>query len=583
VGGSGAATRYLYDLIDADTDPLGPDNPLIVMTGPLTGTRGPLCGRHTLVSLSPLTGLLGESNAGGFLGAELRHAGYDGIVVTGKSSVPVWLNIHDGHAELRDGDDLWGLDTVETQAHIKGVLGDQRVRVGCIGPAGENLVKYSAVAHDNSRMAARAGLGAVMGSKLLKAIAVRSTASAPPPLADEAGFNAIGREMKPIFKDDVVSQLLRQTGTAGSVDYFGIIGALPARYFTQGEWKNAPMISGSTMAETILTGVESCYGCLVACGRKVTIPAGEYATDGEIKGPEYETLGAFGSQLLIDDLNAVVHLGHLCDRLGMDTLSAGNTIALAHYLFQEGIIGTGETGGLELEWGNPDTVAALVKQIAVRQGFGDALAEGTERFATRYGAEDLAVHFNGMAPGMLDPRAYSGMLLAYTTSPIGGSHNHSSYYLVESGRAIEELDILSPGAHVDIGKAPYVVRDQNWSALLNSLVTCIFSNAPATNYIELLNAATGRCLDHDDALRVGERIFNLKRMLNIRLGYTPKGERLPKLLRQPLFEGGTEGFVPDEQTLLREYYSVRDWDQVTGKPSKRKLESLNLAEEAGSG
>jgi aldehyde:ferredoxin oxidoreductase len=580
VGGSGLATRYLYDLIDADTDPLGPDNPLIVMPGPLTGTRAPLCGRHTLVARSPLTGLLGESNVGGFVGTELRHASYDGIVVTGQSPDPVWLYVRDGQAELRDAGDLWGLDTFGTQTRIKALLDDQRVRVGCIGPAGENRVRYAGVAHGNARMAARTGLGAVMGAKQLKAIAVRGTGGVP--LADEARFNDTAREMKKIFRDDVISQVLRETGTGGNLDYLHVLGALPARYFTQGEWWEAAEISGNTMAETILTGVEGCFGCLVACGRKVTIPEGRYATAGEIKGPEYETLGALGSLLLIDDLAAVTHLGHLCDRLGLDSISAGNTIALAHYLFQEGLIGPEETGGLELEWGDPETVAALIEQTAHRRGLGDTLAEGVKRFAEQHNAADLAIHFNGMAPAMHDPRAYSGMLLTYATSPIGGSHNHSDFYWVEAGRAIEELDILSPDRHQDEGKALYVARHQNWNSLVNALVLCIFSNAPPTGYIELLNAATGRNLDVAGALEIGERIFNLKRALNIQLGYTREGERLPKLLRQSLSEGGTGGFVPDEALLLREYYQARDWDLTTGKPSKHKLESLGLAEIASS-
>jgi aldehyde:ferredoxin oxidoreductase len=576
VGGSGLATRYLYDLIDAETDPLGPGNVLIVMPGPLTGTRAPLCGRHTLVGRSPLTGLLGESNVGGFVGAELRHAGYDGIIVTGQSSAPVWLYVHEGQAELRDAEDLWGLDTFETQATIKETLEDTRVRVGCIGPAGENQVYYAAVAHDNARMAGRTGLGAVMGAKQLKAIAVRGTGTAG--LANEARFNDVAREMKKTFKDDVWSQILRAVGTAGNLDYVHVLGGLPIRYFTQGEWWEAVEISGNTMAETILTGVEGCYGCLVACGRKVTISEGKYATDGEIKGPEYETLAALGAQLLISDLAAVTHLGHLCDRLGLDAISTGNTIALAHYLFQEGIIGPAETDGLELGWGNPDTVAHLLKQIAHRQGFGEALAEGTKRLAERYGATTLAVHVNGMSVPMHDPRAYSGVALTYMTSPIGGSHNHSDYYTIEVRRPIEELGIFSPDRQQDEGKAPYVARHQNWSSFVNALVACIFSNVSHTDYIELLNAATGRDLDAEGALEIGERIFSLKRALNIRLGYTREGERLPNLLRRSLSEGGTEGFVPDEELLLREYYEARDWDLASGKPSKPKLEALGLPE-----
>jgi len=578
VGGSGLATRYLYDLIGADAEPLGPDNPLIIMPGPLTGTRAPLCGRHTLVARSPLTGLLGESNVGGFVGAELRHAGYDGIILVGQSSAPVWLYVHDGRAELRDAGDLWGLDTLETQARIKATLGDRRVRVGCIGPAGENRVRFAAVMHDNARAAARTGLGAVMGAKGLKAIAVRGTGGVP--LTDETRLNVTAREMKKIFKDDVLSQVLRDTGTGGNLDYLHLLGALPARYFSQGEWWEAAEISGNTMVETILTGVEGCYGCLVACGRKVTVPEGKYATNGEIKGPEYETLGALGSQLLIGDLEAITYLAHLCDRLGLDTISSGHTIALAIYLFQEGLIGTVETGGLALEWGDPETAARLLKQVAYRQGFGDSLAEGAKRFAEQQNAADLAVQFNGMSAALHDPRAFSGMALVYMTSPIGGSHNHSDYYWVEAGRAIEELDILSIDRHQDAGKAIHVTRHQDWNSLLNAMVTCIFSNAPVLDYIELLNAATGRALDSADALRIGERIFNLKRALNIRLGYTRQGERLPKLLRQPLSEGGTEGFVPDEELLLGEYYAARDWDLVTGKPLKGKLLSLGLGDVA---
>jgi aldehyde:ferredoxin oxidoreductase len=578
VGGSGLATRYLYDLIHTGTDPLGPGNPLIIMPGPLTGTRAPLCGRHALVARSPLTGLFGESNVGGFVGAELRHAGYDGIVVTGQSPAPVWLTVRDGQARLRSADDLWGLDAFETQARIKEALADQRVRVGCIGPAGENQVRYAAVMHDNGRAAGRTGLGAVMGAKQLKAFAVRGTDGIA--LADETHFNSVAQDMQGILRDDVVSQILHATGTGGSLDYLHFLGALPIRYFTQGEWEGAAEISGNTMAETILTGVEGCYRCPVACGRRVTIPDGKYATHGAIKGAEYETLGALGSQLLIGDLAAVTYLGHLCDRLGLDTISTGNTIALAHYLFQEGIIDSAETGGLELKWGDPDAVAELVKRVAYRQGFGGALAEGTKRFAEQHGAADLAVHCNGMSVAMHDPRAYSGMALTYLTSPIGGSHNHSDYYWVENGRVIEELDILSPGRHQDARKAIHVARHQNWNSLMNALVACILSNAPAMSYIELLNAATGRTLDAAAALEVGERIFNLKRALNIRLGYTPQGERLPRLLRQPLPQGGTEGFVPDETRLLSEYYQARDWDPATARPSKRKLESLDLPEVA---
>lgn len=576
VGGSGLAVRYLYDLLPSDADSDDDVEPLLVMTGPLTGTHAPLSGRHAIVARSPLTGLLGESYAGGFFGAELRHAGYDGIVLVGRSNMPVWLFICDGHAELREAQGLWGKDTFETQSQIHDALDDRRVRVGCIGPAGENQVLYAGIAHDNARMAARTGLGAVMGAKRLKAIAVRGTRTIPLTLADASRFEDVVQRMRRIFRDDVFSQVLRATGTGGNLDYLHYLGALPIRYYTQGAWDGAATISGNTMAETILTGVEACYGCLVACGRKVSIPEGKYATQGEIKGPEYETLGALGSLLLIDDLNAVTHLGHLCDRLGLDTISTGNVIALAVHLYQEGVIGPAETGGLTLGWNDPDLVETLIREIAHRRDLGEILSQGVRRVAQHYGAEELAVHFNGMSPAMHDPRAYSGMALTYTTSPIGGSHNQSAYYGVESGRVIEELGIDALGRHQDLGKAVSVARHQDWNAVLNALVTCIFSNAPATDYIELLSAATGWDLDGDEALRIGERIINLKRVYNIRLGYSPAGERLPKLLCRALAEGGTEGFVPDKETLLREYYEARDWDRSTGRPSRRRLVTLGL-------
>jgi len=578
VGGSGLATRLLYDAIDVDTEPLGSSNPLIVMCGPLTGTRAPMCGRHAMVARSPLTGLLGEAHVGGFFGAELRHAGYDGLVITGCSAEPVWLSIRADGAELREAGDLWGLDTQETQARIRAELADARVRVGSIGPAGESRVRYAAVAHDNSRMAGRTGMGAVMGSKRLKAIAVRAARHDPPPMADAAHFTALARQARDGFKDDVGAQILRTSGTGGNVDYMYYLGALPIRYFTQGEWEGVAAISGNTMAETILTGVEACYGCPIACGRRVTVTEGQYPTDGEIKGPEYETLGAFGSQLLIDDLAAVTRLGHLCDRYGMDSISAGNTIALATYLYQEGVLTAADTDGLELAWGDPEMAIDLVGRIARREGFGEVLGEGSRRLAQHFGVEDVGVHINGMSPAMHDPRGYSGMALVYATSPIGASHNQSDYYWVENGRVLEELDIYSPGVHQDAGKAPHVVRHQDWNAFVNALVTCSFSSTPPSTTVEILNAATGRDLTPANALEIGERLVCLKRALNIRLGYTTEGERLPRLMRRALTDGGSEGFVPDEALLLREYYAARDWDPRSGRPTMEKLAALGLDE-----
>jgi len=575
IGGSGLAARYLYDLLNPDLDPLHPANPLFFITGPLTGTRAPSCGRFVVCARSPLTGLWGEAHCGGFFGPEMRFAGYDGIIINGKSPQPVYLHLADGQATLRDAKHLWGQGTYETQEVIREEVSDAKTRVACIGSAGENLVKYAAIMSDKGRAAGRTGMGTVMGSKNLKAVAVRGNGQVP--LADEERFRAIVREMLSILKDDSLTEALRVTGTAGTLDYLMLLGSPPNRYFTEGEFPEAEALSGSTMAETILTGYSTCYGCPVACGREVEVKEGKYKL-AETKGPEYETVAALGTILLIDDLPAVAYLGHLCDAYGLDTISTGSTIAFAHHLFESGVIGPAETGGLALRWGDPDTVAELIGMIARREGFGDALAEGSLRLGQRYGVEELAVQVKGLEAGMHDPRAFSAMALVYATSPIGASHNQSDMYWVESGRSMEELGIPFTDRLEDAGKGPLVARHQDWRSLCNALIVCYFSNAPAQSYIDLLAAATGWEVTADDMLLVGERIWNLKRAYNNRLGLTRADDRLPKLLLQPLSEGGTQGHVPDLELMLREYYQARSWDWATAKPRWEKLEELGLGQ-----
>ena len=567
IGGSGLAARYLYDLLDPDLDPLNPANPLFFMAGPLTGTRAPSCGRFVICARSPLTGLWGESNSGGFFGPEMRFAGYDGIIIKGQAPEPVYLHIADGKATLRDARCLWGKGAYETQDAIKDEVGDAKTRVACIGPAGENLVRFAAVMNDHGSAAGRTGMGAVMGSKNLRAVAVRGHQKVA--LADAERFAALAREALAAIREDIMSDILRETGTAGSLDYSMMLGDAPARYFTQGTFPGGENLSGSVMAETILTGAYSCYGCSIACKRKVKVG------ESEIKGPEYETVCALGTLLLIDDLDAVAYLGHLCDAYGLDTISAGVTIAFAHYLFDQGIIGPSEVGR-ELTWGDPDAVAELIEMIAHRRGFGEVLAEGSRLMGRRYGAEELAVQVNGLEVAMHDPRATSAMALVYATSPIGASHNQSDMYLIEMGQAIEELDIPSTGRFGVEGKAPIVARHQDWRSFCNTLIPCYFANMPVQTLVELLSSATGWEVGLDDAMVIGERIWNLKRALNNRFGLARKDDRLPKLLLTPLEEGGTEGHVPDLELMLREYYEARDWDPETGKPSREKLEELGL-------
>lgn len=572
VGGSGLAARYLHDLITPQTDPLGAENPLMFMTGPLVGTAAPSCGRYEVCARSPLTGIWGESNAGGYWGPELKFAGYDGLLITGRAARPVYLCIHDGVAELRDAESLWGQDTYQTQEVLLQELGDPKARVACIGPAGENLVKYAAIMNDAGRVAGRTGMGAVMGSKKLKAIVVRGTGTVS--LADGESFQEYVRRAREAIKEDITTEILRLMGTAGSAEMLMMLGDMPCRYFTGGEMDVGP-IGGATMAETILVKNVACYRCPIACGRVTDI--GERYGLRRVDGPEYETIAAYGSLLLVDDLPAVAYVNHLCNRYGIDTITAGVTIALAYYLYEQGLITAGDTGGQELRWGDIEPAIRLTEMIARREGFGDLLAEGSRAVARHFGVEDLAVQVNGLEVPMHDPRASFGMAMNYATGPRGACHNQGDMYLVDQGLQQEELGILMGDRfESSVEKAQITARQQDWRTLYNAMIMCVFANPPASIVRGLLGAATGWDLALDDLLLLGERAFNLKRALNIRLGLTAADDRLPRLLLQPLPAGGTEGHVPDMDLLMREYYAWRGWDPLTGKPQRERLVRLGL-------
>ncbi len=573
VGGAGLACRYLYDQVDRDTDPLGPQNPLLFMTGPLVGTMAPSCGRHVVCARSPQTGLWAESNSGGRFGPYLRFSGYDGVLFTGKAPYPTYLSIWNGKAELRDARGIWGKDTYETQAAIRHELAGAKVSIACIGQAGERLIKYAAVMNDRGRAAGRTGMGAVMGAKNLKAIAAGGELKVP--VADEARLKAAAKEAISAIKEDVRAQFLQAGGTACTTDTTMWMGDVPARYFTQGLWEPVTNLGGATMAETILSGRRSCYRCPIGCGRVTTIK-GKHATD-RINGPEYETAIAYGSLILCDDLQGVAYAGHLCDLYGLDTISAGATIAFAYYLYDQGIISKEDTGGLELQWGDIEPALILTEQIAQRKGFGAILAEGSQYLGRKYGVEDLAVQVNGLEVPMHDPRAFAGLALVYATSPRGACHNQGDMYLVDLGAPVYELDIqIGDRFESSEEKALMTSRSQNWRTLYNSMIMCMFCNPEVSTIVDLLNAATGWGLQISDLLPLGERAFNLKRLFNGKLGLTAKNDRLPKLLLQPLPESEAETRVPDMDVLLPAFYRVRGWDSNTGMPTPEKLRELGL-------
>jgi len=571
LGGASLAARILYNSLTRELEPFSPQAPLLYLTGPLTGTLGPSVGRFVVCGKSPLTGIWAESNCGGFWGAELRFTGYDGLWITGKSEKPVYLWVNDGRVEIRDASLLWGGETYATQEAVKTELGDPRARVLVIGPAAERGVLFAGMFCDHGRTAGRTGLGAVMGSKNLKAIAVRG--SGKPPLAEPERYAVARARANRDLKEDNQAQVLHDLGTSGVADYSEYIGAMPVKYYHRGSFPEVDKISGSTMAETILVGKSACHGCVIACGRVVELETGKRQ-----KGPEYETVEIFGPNLLHADLRAVTRLGDLCDRYGFDTISAGNTIGLAFHLFEMGIITEKDTDGLTLAWGDGKVIEELVHKIGRQEGIGVLLGKGSRIFGRHFGAEEEAVQVNGLEVACHDPRGASGMALTYATSPRGACHNQSDYFFVDWGHSLPELGIEAFDRHGGSEKSASVALHQNWRTINNALVMCHFAVIPSESVVELVNAAGGWKMTLADLLSAGERGWNLKRAINIRLGLTGADDRLPKALLEPVPDGNSAGFVPDFAAMLSAYYQARGWDPVTGKPTLERMNALGMPE-----
>lgn len=569
LGGASLAARLLYDALTPNLNPLSAEAPLLFLTGPLTGTTGPAVGRFVVCGKGPATGLWAESNCGGFWGPELRFAGYDGLWITGKADHPVYIWIQDGKSEIRDAHKLWGKDTYETQEAIKQGLEQPSAHVAVIGPAAENGVLFAGIFCDHGRTAGRAGMGTVMGSKNLKAIAVRG--SNKPPIADLEQYAKLRSQINRALKEDNQANVLHDVGTAGVANYSEYIGAMPSRYYQQGSFPAVDKISGSTMTDTILKGTRACHGCVIACGRVVDLGDGV-----KRKGPEYETIVTLGPNLLIEDLKAIVRLGELCDRYGMDTISTGDTIGLAFTLFEKGFISTKDTDGLILNWGDATIVEELIHRIARKQGIGEQMAEGSRRFGRNFGAEEEAVQVNGLEVACHDPRGASGMALSYATSPRGACHNQSDYFFVDWGHTEPSLGIEFMERHGGSEKAHNVALHQNWRTVNNALVMCVLANVPPEMQVNLINAACGYDWNIDDMMRCGERGWNLKRAINNRLGLTRANDRLPKALLKPYKTGGAAGFVPDFAGMLEKYFEARGWDWESGKPTRDRMHLLGL-------
>jgi aldehyde:ferredoxin oxidoreductase len=469
---------------------------------------------------------------------------------------------------------LWGKDTCEAQTLIKEEVGRVNARVATIGKAGERGVLYAGIFCDHGRTAGRTGLGAVMGAKNLKAIAVYGKKGTLP-LARSGVYAGLRSASNRGLKQDNEAKVLHELGTASTANYSEYMGAMPSKYYHQGSFEAVDNVSGARMSETILSGTSACHACVIACGRVVTLDDGARR-----KGPEYETIVSFGPNLLVDDLVSITRLGELCDRYGMDTISMGNTIGLAFHLYEQGTITSKDTGGLKLKWGDVEAVEGLIHLTAQREGIGEVLAQGSRFLGRYFGKEEEAVQVNGLEVAYHDPRGVSGMALSYATSPRGACHNQSDYFFVDWGHTNEDLEIEFFSRHDGAEKAANVAKHQDWRTVYNSLVMCIFANVLPQTQLDLINAACGLEWDVEDMIRSGERGWNLKRAINNRMGLTRENDKLPKALLAAYREGGSAGYIIPFQEMLEAYYAARDWDLDTGYPTKGKLESLGLEDVA---
>lgn len=587
LGQSGINARLLYDLASPGMDPYAPEAPLIFGIGPLGGTPAPCSGRFTVTAKSPLTGIFGDSNCGGHWGPELKMAGYDHIVFTGRAEHPVYLWIDDDRVQLRDARHLWGKDTWETDAAIKGELGDNTVKVACIGPAGENLVRYAAIICNLARAAARTGLGAVMGAKNLKAVAVRGNMGVS--VARPGRFQeAVDRAREAILNDPLY-EVASNFGTSAITGLAQLLGFLPTRNFQQSWFEEGENLRGEVLLEKYTTRHKGCFNCPVSCSRYYRINDGPYAgTRGE--GAEYESIAALGSKCGNGNLESILHANTLCNRLGLDTISTGNTIAWAMECFQWGIIRAEDTGMGALRWGDHALVVELVKRIAFRRGIGDLLAEGAPRAARKTGGRELVVHSKGMDYPAVDVRGTKGMALSFAVSPRGGDHL-KGLPMYEVGPEIYARDIkeqlgieVTPQYWLDYATKPQLMRwHEDWHCVVDSLGICklegiAFKPLLPEHFRDLLAAATGWDLDIAELGTIGERIWNLERLFGVREGIRRKDDLPPSRLYQPIANGPAEGARIDPEKfaqMLDEYYALRGWDK-NGVPRSETLARLGL-------
>lgn len=589
IGGSGIGTKILFDETDEKTDPLGPDNVLIFMTGPLTGTAAINSGRHQVISKSPLSGIFGESSIGGGFGAMLKKAGYDGVVINGTSKKPVYIWINEGKAEIRDAANLWGKDTYDIDSLIKAETHPKAI-VTSIGQAGENMTRIACIMSDgkNGRAAGRCGLGAVMGSKKLKAVVAYGSRKIA--IANKDTFMKPTKELGNKLKGAQFTSTLNAYGTAGVLNYLHECGDTSIKNWQMGGWiEGAKSLYGEEIANKMKVGSYGCAKCIINCGQEVKISKGKFApVDGA--GPEYETLGVLGLSCLIDDVEAIAKANELCNRYGLDTIETGNAVAFTMEAFERKMITREDLDGLEMVWGNAEAMVKLVDMIGKSKGFGEVLGRGLLRAADYLGPEahEFAMHTRGVALPAHDPRARFSSAIGYAVSPIGASHVQATSHDWETPG---EGKYLPPELGYDIpldrfqveGKGILTSKLFSLFAMYNSLCLCffaLFGGENVTHLVTWLNGATGWDLTIDEFLKTGKRIFTLKRLYNIRCGLTRKDDILPpRILLHATKEGGSKGKIPPLNLMLSEFYEHQGWDEF-GRPKAENVLALGLNKEA---
>jgi len=579
-GGWGFIAHYLLKELPPGIDPLGPDNKFIYALGPVTGVALGGNGRNAIGAKSPLTNAFGETDVGGFCGAELKRAGFDAIIVEGKAEKPTYLWIHNGEAEIRDASHLWGLQTREAHDAIRQELGDQRIRTALIGPGGEKLVRFACVLNDLNHAGGRTGMGAVMGSKLLKGIAVRGYTA--PQVADEEGLRKIVRWLADNVEE--LSGGLKDSGTSGGLLNLSLSGGLPTRNFQEGSFEGAERITGVTMRDTILSGRGNCYACPVFCKREVRVEE-PYQVDPIYGGPEYESMAALGSFCGVDDLKAIAYANQLCGAYSLDTISAGVCVGFAMECYEKGLITKKDTDGLELRFGNAEAMVQMIEKIGQREGFGDLLAEGVYRASQEIGqgSEEFAMHVKGQEVPMHEPRIKFGLNIGYATSPTGADHVHNIHdtAYTNSTRDLKHLGILEPLPADSLGpeKVRMTMYHIDWSVLVNCLGLCLFLPYGILRTRDIINAITGWETTIYEMMKVGERALNMARAFNAREGFTAKDDVGLRRFSTPFAAGPKKGVKVGEeefQKALKLYYQMRGWDLETGAPTAAKLYELGV-------